>query len=151
MPADHTEGLLIRPAQPADAVALGALLGLAPAAIAPEEIEQRLRAILREPDHALFVAAAETQLAGLVHGVALPLLGGGWTAKVVTFGLAELQSRGNAAAGLLRVLEVWAQERGCASVRLSQEAATVGSAEFWHSLGYGERLSAITLGKTLPA
>jgi GNAT superfamily N-acetyltransferase len=126
----------VRAATPADAAALAPLSGQLGYPATPEEIAQRLRRILDDPEHAVFVAEAAGRVAGWVHVFVYRTMEA--DARVEIGGLvvdeaARSQGIGRA---LMARAEAWAREKGCQAVGLRSNVIREKAHSFYEGLGY---------------
>ncbi len=132
----------IRPAVLRDAGALAQLSSQLGYPASSEQVQQRLRAILADSGHAVFVAensparGADSALAGWVHVYIERTLESDCTAELG--GLVVEESRRGFGAGrlLMERAERWAQESRCATVTVRSNVLRTGAHAFYRRLGY---------------
>jgi GNAT superfamily N-acetyltransferase len=132
----------IRPAASRDASALADLSGQLGYPSPHAQVERRLREILADSGHAVFVAensparGADSALAGWVHVYIERTLESDCTAELG--GLVVEESRRGFGVGrlLMERAERWAQGAGCSTVTVRSNVVRTGAHAFYRRLGY---------------
>jgi GNAT superfamily N-acetyltransferase len=145
-----TPALAIRPAEPADAAALTVLYSELGYPASPKDIEERLRAVLRNGDHALFVADdGAGAIAGCVHGSVLPILENDLTLQIFAMVVSEKHRREGIGRRLVAAVEDWGRSRGCAVSYLRCNIKREPAHAFWAAVGYENRKTQFAFRKKL--
>ncbi len=128
--------VVIRPAAPADATGLAALAGQLGYPTTAEQGAQRLRSILSQPTHQVFVAEVDGQLAGWVHAYLRDLLVSERHAHIGGLVVsAEHRSRG-VGRRLMGAIEAWGAAMGAQFIDLRSNVVRRDAHRFYQSLGY---------------
>jgi GNAT superfamily N-acetyltransferase len=130
-------GAQVRPARTEDAAAIAALADQLGYPCTPTQAEQRLRGVLPDPQHGLFVAeTAEGRVVGWVHVFAYACLESDLRAEVA--GLVVGKSHRGTGVGrlLMQQAEQWAREKGLAVVGLRSNVIRTQAHAFYERLGY---------------
>ena len=142
--------MTVRLAQPADTAALLALydeLGYPSTAV---DTEERLRAVLRHADHALFVAVdAAGHVAGCVHGTAIPILENDLTLQIFAMVVGPTRRRQGVGRMLVAAIEEWGRARGCGVCYLRCNVKREDAHRFWQGVGYDNRKTQFAFRKKL--
>jgi GNAT superfamily N-acetyltransferase len=135
--AAKTRALSIRRATLADAPQLAPLAGQLGYPAAAEEVAARLREILDDPKHVVFVAETEdSQIVGYVEGFPLHTIAS--NPRVEIGGLVVDESRRSKGVGRLLVahVEEWARAKGFREARLRSNIIRGQAHLFYENLGY---------------
>lgn len=135
-PAPTGKVTSIRLAEPADAPRVAELMEQLGYATTPATVELRLRAVLRDDAHAVFVAVDEAGLAGCIHGIVVPILESDLTLQVFALVVDGARRRAGIGRQLTAAIEGWGRERGCTIVSLRCNARRVEAHQFWSAVGY---------------
>jgi GNAT superfamily N-acetyltransferase len=126
-----------RPARLSDAPAIARLCGQLGYPSTTQEIEARLRAVERNPEHAIFVAeGAAGDVIGWVHVFLLRSLEAGTRAEVGGLVVDEAHRSQGAGQQLLECAEKWARESGCCSIALRSNVIRERAHAFYERFGY---------------
>lgn len=134
--ATKLPSISVRAARTGDAARLSELAGQLGYPSTPEQTVERLRGILPDPQHAVFVAEQGGEVTGWLHVFILRTLESGERAEIG--GLVVDESRRSQGAGrlLLGRAEQWAKEKGCAAIGLRSNVIRERAHRFYESLGY---------------
>ncbi|MFZ0708026.1 MAG: GNAT family N-acetyltransferase [Candidatus Korobacteraceae bacterium] len=102
----------------------------------PDETIERLRAINRYPEHAVFVAAADGKLAGWMHVFVRPSLTTETSAEIAGLVVDEHCRSHGVGEALIGEAERWATEQGCRMVTLRSNVKRLRAHAFYERLGY---------------
>lgn len=126
----------IRIATVADAEEIAQLSGQLGYPSTAEEAVERLQAVNRHAEHAVYVAETNGRLVGWIHVFSRPSLSTEPSAEVAGLVVDEhCRSRGVGEA-LMRQAERWAKEQGCRTVRLRSNITRLRAHAFYERLGY---------------
>ena len=126
----------IRLASDADAEDIARLSGQLGYPTTSDETIERLGAVHRHSEHAVFVAEAAGRVAGWIHVFARPSLTTEFSAEIAGLVVDEsCRSRGIGEA-LMQHVEQWARNNGCESVRLRSNITRARAHAFYERLGY---------------
>jgi GNAT superfamily N-acetyltransferase len=127
----------IREAAPADAPALAALSGQLGYPVAAAEMEERLRALLGDPRHAVFVwQGADGQVLGWIHVFRSLYLEIPPMAEIGGLVIDEGARGRGIGAALVERVERWALEQGLARMRVRSRLERADAHRFYDRLGY---------------
>ena len=101
-----------------------------------EETIQRLRAVCRYSEHAVYVAEAEGRLVGWIHVFARPSLTTEPSAEVASLVVDEGCRGRGIGEELMKVAERWAIEQGYRMVTLRSNVKRLRAHTFYERLGY---------------
>ncbi len=139
----------VRPTLPEDAAALAALSTELGYPATPEEAAARRLVIQGRPDHLLRVAELEGEVVGYVHAhECLAVDVGPWVEIEVLVVTDRVRSRG-VGARLVSEVEVWARERGHATVRVRSRVERERAHAFYRRLGYAPGKAQLGFKKNL--
>jgi GNAT superfamily N-acetyltransferase len=135
-PRQHT-GVVVRPARPDDATAIALLSGQLGYPSTPEQVTARLRRVLPEEGHAVFVAEAEDgRVCGFAHVFGYHVVESDPRAEVSGLVVdAALHGRG-IGKRLMQRVEDWARQRGYPVVSLRSNVVREQAHTFYEGLGY---------------
>jgi GNAT superfamily N-acetyltransferase len=135
-PADAS-AIRVRPATPADVSGLAELCGQLSYPSRPDEVEQRLRGIEHNLEHAVFVAQrANGNLAGWVHVFVMRTVEADPRAEIGGLVVDEsCRSRGVGRL-LMEKAEQWTREHSCRAVGLRSNVIRERAHAFYERLGY---------------
>lgn len=128
--------MIIRIATPADAEGIAQLSGQLGYPSTAEETIQRLRAVSRYSEHAVFVAEANGRLAGWLHVFARPSLTTEPSAEVAGLVVDEHCRSHGMGQALIGEAERWAVEQGYRMVTLRSNVKRLRAHAFYERLGY---------------
>jgi predicted N-acetyltransferase YhbS len=126
----------IRVATSADAEGVAQLSGQLGYPSTAEEAVERLRAVKRYSEHAVYVAEANGRLVGWIHVFARPSLTTEPSAEVAGLVVDEHCRGCGIGQALMSEAERWAKEEGCRSVRLRSNVSRLRAHAFYERLGY---------------
>jgi GNAT superfamily N-acetyltransferase len=126
----------VRAATLADAAALAPLSGQLGYPSTTEEIAQRLRRILGDAQHAVFVAEAAGHIAGWVHVFVYRSVEAHARAEIGGLVVDEAVRSQGIGRALMAVAESWAREKGCKAVGLRSNVIREKAHAFYEGLGY---------------
>lgn len=132
----------IRPATVQDAGDLAELSDQLGYPSSREQVERRLRGILEESGHAVFVAEAsgvrggDSTLAGWIHVYVERTLESDCTAELGGLVVEENHRGSGAGRQLMHRAEQWALESGCSTVTVRSNVVRTGAHAFYQRLGY---------------
>jgi len=98
---------------------------------------QRLERLLTSPGDRIFVAEQDGEVAGYVHAQHYELLYADPMKNIMGIAVSAAHKRKGIGAALLRRVEEWASDDGCAGVRLVSGATRTAAHEFYRRCGYG--------------
>lgn len=134
---------------PADLPAVCGLLEQLGYSLIPEELVVRLSTVMSTSDHALFVAAGDTGVCGLLHVYCRPALEKPAEAVVQAL-VVDVAARGlGVGRHLMKEAERWAAESGLPAVCLSSHVSRAEAHAFYERLGYRPAATALWLRKAL--
>ncbi|HEV3253105.1 MAG TPA: GNAT family N-acetyltransferase [Candidatus Acidoferrales bacterium] len=126
----------VRAATLADAAALAPLSGQLGYPATPEETAQRLRRILDDAQHAVFVAEAAGRVAGWVHVFVYRTMESDARAEIGGLVVDEAARSRGIGRALMAGAEAWAREKGCQAVGLRSNVIREKAHAFYEALGY---------------
>lgn len=137
MSMPHKAGAVrVRAATLADAAALAPLSGQLGYPATPEEIALRLRRILDDAEHAVFVAEAGGRIAGWVHVFVSRTVEAHARAEIGGLVVDEAARSQGIGRALMAHAEAWAREKGCEAVGLRSNVIREQAHAFYERLGY---------------
>lgn len=136
-PAEETgREMRIRPARAADAGALAELAGQLGYPSTPGQVRERLAAIERGGQHAVFVAERGQSVVGWVHVFALLTVESDARAEIGGL-VVDVAARGyGVGRALMQQAEEWARARGLPAVSLRSNIIRKQAHAFYEALGY---------------
>ncbi|HUU12152.1 MAG TPA: GNAT family N-acetyltransferase [Terriglobia bacterium] len=126
----------IRPANPDDAERIAALATQLGYPSTPAQVASRLERLLRDDEHAIFVAAQSALVVGWVHVFEKHLLESEPEAEIGGLVVDENHRRAGAGKLLMERAEEWARSRGLKSVYLRSNVIRKEAHAFYEKLGY---------------
>ena len=126
----------VRSAEPADAERIAALATQLGYPSTPEQVAARLGRLLRDDDHAVFVAENLGLVVGWVHVFEKHLLESDPEAEVGGLVVDENHRGTGAGKLLMQRAEEWSRARGLKSVYLRSNVIRKGAHAFYEELGY---------------
>jgi len=127
----------IRRAKLADAPRLAALAGQLSYPSTPEEVAARLRGILPDPEHAIFLAEGKNgEISGYVDVFLLRTAASNARAEIAGMVVDESSRSQGIGQLLMARAEEWAREAGCAEVGLRSNVIRERAHAFYENLGY---------------
>jgi len=130
-------GAVIRRARAEDAEAVAGLSDQLGYPTSPEEVERRLRRILGDDGHALFVAEdRDGKVIGWVHIYLCPLVEVALQAEVGGLVVDERHRGQGVGQRLLEWAEQWAAQKGCSAVTVRSNVIRERAHRFYARLGY---------------
>ena len=139
----------IRLATAADAEDIARLSGQLGYPSTADEALQRLQAINRYPEHAVFVAEANGALAGWMHVFVRPSLTTPASAELASLVVDEHCRSHGIGQALISQAERWAVEQGCRMVTLRSNVKRLRAHAFYERLGYETIKTSKSLRKVL--
>lgn len=116
----------------------------------PEEVSERLNPIRRDDEHALFVAESSGgKVIGWVHAYLCELVVAQRFAELGGLVVDEVHRRFGVGHCLMQEVERWAEERGCAEVRVRSNIIREEAHAFYESIGYSPVKTQRTFRKPL--
>ena len=103
----------------------------------PERTAERLARLLSSPADRIFVADSGGEVVGYVHAQHYELLYADPMKNIMGIAVSSRHKRKGIGAALLAKIEEWAQQDGCAGVRLVSGATRTAAHEFYRRCGYG--------------
>jgi GNAT superfamily N-acetyltransferase len=100
-------------------------------------------------DHELLVAEEGGRVVGWVHAVATHALHEEPFADIAALVVEEASRRNGAGTTLMRAIESWAREKGCAFVRVRSRLSREGAHRFYVRLGYAKEKTQYTFAARL--
>lgn len=139
----------IRPASPADLEAIRALSEQLGYPLGVQDAKQRLEIVLGREDHALWVAIADGQVVGWVHGMLRPLIVEG--PQVFIGGLVVEDAWRNRGIGelLMQAIEDWGRANGAKEVYVYSNVIRERAHRFYLRIGYELHKTSRVFLKTL--
>ncbi|HET7616596.1 MAG TPA: GNAT family N-acetyltransferase [Bacillales bacterium] len=129
--------MLMRQAQLTDAMDMARLTSQLGYEVDEADVARQLERILKDDDHALFVAEVEDQeLAGWVHAHGRHLLEAPSFAEIGGLVVDNRQRRRGIGEKLMRKCEEWAERKGYREVRLRSAGHRKDAHEFYKKIGY---------------
>jgi GNAT superfamily N-acetyltransferase len=148
--AANEETVTVRPAVLADAAQLAPLAGQLGYASTAEQVVSRLREILLDAEHTVFVAERNSsEIVGYVEVFAFRTVAS--NSRVEIGGLIVDESCRSQGAGrlLMEHAEAWARDRGFKESRLRSNVLREGAHRFYENLGYRVNKTQKSFVKTL--
>ena len=131
------QSVVIRAARVEDIAAISALCTQLGYPSSPEQIGERLDAILADSEHIVLVAERATgEVIGWVQIHVRKLIVVDRHAEIVGLVVAKAHRGWNVGRRLLEAAEAWALEQGCAAVRLRSNVLRTDAHRFYDKLGY---------------
>ena len=135
--APERSNVTIRRAMLADAPLLASLAGQLSYPSAPEEVAARLREILPNPEHAIFVAEGKNgEIIGYVDVFLLRTAASNARAEIAGMVVDEASRSQGIGRLLMARAEEWARETGCAEAGLRSNVIRERAHAFYENLGY---------------
>jgi GNAT superfamily N-acetyltransferase len=149
---DPSEQVRIRPVSVADVEQLAELCGQLGYPSTPQQVRQRLEAILHDPDHAVLVAEIEgNSVVGWIHLFIYKLLVADPQASLGGLVVAEAYRGRDIGQRLLQAGELWAEEKGCWSIYLRSNVIREQAHLFYEKRGFERVKTQLALRKRLLA
>ena len=127
----------IREATSADVVRIAALAGQLTYASTPAEVSRRLRQLLQDGSHIVFVAEdGAGRVVGWAHVYALQFVGSDPRAEVAGLVVDESCRSAGVGKALMSRVEKWAREKELAAVTLRSNVIREPAHKFYEKLGY---------------
>lgn len=138
MPAPaESSSITIRSARLSDAPRLAPLAGQLSYASVPDQVAARLRDILSDPHHAVFVAEDKNgALAGYADVFVLRTAASNPRAEIAGLVVDEAVRSKGIGRLLMERVESWAREQGCAEASLRSNVIRDRAHRFYENLGY---------------
>ncbi len=138
-----------RPARLEDAPAMAALSDQLGYPSSAEEMQERLRAILGQEEHAVFVAERNGRVVAWIHVFLLRLVEANPEAEIGGL-IVDEECRGQGIGRtLVRLAEDWARSLGCATIAVRSNVVRERTHRFYEGLGYGRVKAQYTFRKPL--
>jgi GNAT superfamily N-acetyltransferase len=128
----------LRPARPADNLALAALYTERGHTCTPAAMTVRLSRVITDPAHAVIVAETtdEKRVVGAIHVALYRILEWDEAAQILGVIVAPSHQRRGLGRALTERAEQWARDRGCTMVYLRTNALRTDATSFYARLGY---------------
>ena len=105
----------------------------------PAETRQRLKSILARGEERIFVACLDGEIVGYIHGSGYECLYCAPLKNIMALAVDDRYRGRGAGRILLKAMENWAKECGCAGIRLVSGFDRLGAHEFYRRCGYSHR------------
>lgn len=115
----------------------------------PEEMKEKLRAVLNHPQHKIFVAVVDGRVVGFIHAVSYETLFLPPLKNLLGLAVAADYRRRGIGTALLDAVEEWAKESGADGVRLNSGSTRTDAHQFYRKHGYGLEKQQLRLIKYL--
>jgi GNAT superfamily N-acetyltransferase len=139
----------IRSAKEDDSAQLAGLAGQLGYPSNTRQVAARLAEILARPDHAVFVAEVDGQIAGWVHGYACRTVESELYAEIGGLVVDSNQRGQGVGKALMAQAETWARELGIRQVRLRSNILREEAHQFYQAIGYEMIKTQLTFRKAL--
>jgi GNAT superfamily N-acetyltransferase len=149
MPPQTGSEVSIRSACTADAAALADLCTQLGYPASSQEIVERLAALDRRADSAIYVAEVGQQVIGWVQGLLSGLLITTHHAEIGGLVVDKWHQRSGIGRRLMAAVEQWARDRGCTEVSLRSSVIREDAHRFYEALGYRCVKTSLTFHKRL--
>ena len=127
----------VRPMTARDVDEVAALSGQLGYPATATQVQERFRVLAQDPDSSVFVAVAEGgRVAGWVHVLARRFLESDLHAEIGGLVVDAGARRRGVGKTLVMAAEEWAQEHGCATVRVRSNMKRVEARPFYERMGY---------------
>jgi GNAT superfamily N-acetyltransferase len=143
--APKSTTVIVRPATLDDSAAIAELSGQLGSPSTPEQVQERLRRISRDPRHEVFVAefagndsagGRGREVIGWMHVGERHLVHLDSRAEVIGLVVSESHRRRGAGRALMQRAEEWAAEHDCRAVYLRSNVVRTWAHTFYETLGY---------------
>jgi len=128
----------IRKGKKSDATSLAVLSGELGYPTNSEEMSDRLRRLLSDPRHAIYVAEIDA-IVGWIHVSVLESLESGFFAEILGMVVTEPQRGKGIGKRLVEEAEGWAGKKGCARLRVRSNIIRAETHAFYGKLGYATK------------
>ncbi len=140
--------MVVRTIAESDIPAANVLIGQLGYEMPPAELARRLRAVLGDPEHRVWVYDDSGTAVGLLHAFFRPALDKPPEVMVQALVIEASQRSKGVGEALMQVAEAFAREKGCTSVALYSRVDRDLAHRFYERLGYEKKLASAQLRKT---
>jgi GNAT superfamily N-acetyltransferase len=139
--------MAVRTIAESDIPAAAALIGQLGYEMPLPEFQRRLKAVLGQVDHRIWVFDDGGEAVGLLHAFFRPALDKPPEVIVQALVIEASQRSKGVGEALMQVAEAWAREQGCTSVALYSRVDRDRAHRFYERLGYEKKLASVQLRK----
>jgi GNAT superfamily N-acetyltransferase len=139
--------MAVRTIAESDIPAAAALIGQLGYEMPQPEFQRRLKAVLGQADHRIWVFDDGGDAVGLLHAFFRPALDKPPEVIVQALVIEASQRSKGVGEALMQVTEAWAREKGCTSVALYSRVDRDRAHRFYERLGYEKKLASVQLRK----
>ncbi len=139
--------MAVRTIAESDIPAAAALIGQLGYEMPQPEFQRRLKAVLGQADHRIWVFDDGGDAVGLLHAFFRPALDKPPEVIVQALVIEASQRSKGVGEALMQVAEAWAREKGCTSVALYSRVDRDRAHRFYERLGYEKKLASVQLRK----